>query len=109
LTYVPAPGGDKAYIGVMAREVQAVMQAAFVRGNDGFALRRPRHEPVRMTASGTSRTSQHLRPTSAIDGISDDKMLAASSYWAWPYVVGPSNCGMAIIGFAPNVGPCDGK
>jgi hypothetical protein len=72
LTYVPAPGGDKAYIGVMAREVQAVMHAAFVRGSDGSALRRPRHEPVRMTASGTTRTFRNACPMSAIAGKPDN-------------------------------------
>jgi len=29
-------GSDKAYVGVMAQEVQAVMPAAVVRGSDGY-------------------------------------------------------------------------
>jgi hypothetical protein len=29
-------GGDKAYVGVMAQEVQTVMPAAVLRGNDGY-------------------------------------------------------------------------
>jgi Chaperone of endosialidase len=35
-------GSDRAYVGVIAQEVQAVMPSAVVRGRDGYLLIAPR-------------------------------------------------------------------
>jgi hypothetical protein len=60
-------GSDKAYVGVMAQEVQQVMPAAVVRGSDGYL--RVYYEKLGLKVESYShwiRTGAHI-PTAAQD------------------------------------------